>query len=393
MASMQKVYFLGKLSGVSRKEAANIIRQSGKNVVNRLTADVNLIVVGDESLLSQDWNLWNDQLDADTRTAFEKGLLSIISETQFWNQYDNQTDEMSKTLYTPSMLAKLTGLSISAIRRLHQIGIITPDRQIFRLCYFAKESILPLKLTHDMLESGLSMSAAVSLMQKIVRRTPEQYSAIRIEGKDVLFVSGKDCIDQNGQNRFVYADDLEDLAVDGELTNKGQPVEMPNASAISTACPLAIIDSVFESESDTVSHNPAALCEAAGELAAIGNLRGAADLYRTALAAGGANPHINFQLAEVLYRQGERAAACERYYSAIELDAHFVEARASLGCLLAELGREDLAEAAFIGTLQILPDYTEVRYYLGTLLKRQGRNEEAEEHLRLVRESMPECME
>jgi tetratricopeptide (TPR) repeat protein len=116
-------------------------------------------------------------------------------------------------------------------------------------------------------------------------------------------------------------------------------------------------------------------------------------LYRAALAAGGTHPQINFQLAEVLYRQGDLSAARERYFTAIELDENFVEARANLGCILVELGRDDLAAAAFRGALKRHPDYAEVRLHLSMLLKRQGRWEEADEQFQFFKELMPEYRE
>ena len=41
----------------------------------------------------------------------------------------------------------------------------------------------------------------------------------------------------------------------------------------------------------------------------------------------------------MLYRAGDLPAARERYYAALELDEEYVEARATLGCVLAETGR------------------------------------------------------
>jgi len=368
---MQKVYFLGKLSGANRKEATEIVRLSGGKIANRLTADVDLIVVGDENILKQDWNLWNDQLDAETRESFEKGTLTIISETAFWEKYGDQTAESVQTLYTPSMLAKLTGLSMPILRRLQRERLIAPVRQVFRLCYFGKEVILPLKIMQNMIEAGLSISSAIDRLRKIGRHQPENLAMVRLEGKDLIITSEDGHVDQNGQKRFPFAEETGSIQVPDSLD------------------PLAILDSIFEP--DFESNDPVILCEAACELEASGNLQGAADLYRAALAAGGANPQINFQLAEILYRQGDLSAACERYFSAIELDENFVEARANLGCILAELGREDLAAAAFRGALKLHADYAEVRLHLGMLLKRQGRLDEAEEQFQLFRELMPEC--
>jgi len=373
---MQTVYFLGKLSGANRKEATDVVRHAGGKVASQLTADVDLVVVGDENILKQDWNLWNDQLDADTREAFEKGTLTIISETHFWELYGwekhgNQTAEPTQTLYTPSMLAKLTGLPMPILRRLQKERLIMPIRHVFRLCYFDKEVILPLKIMQNMIAAGLSVPSAIDRLRKIGRYKLETLSAIQLEGKDLIFTTEEGSVDQNGQKRFPFVEEAE-------------PVSMPESFD-----PLTILDSIFEA--DTESNDPVMLCEAACELEARGNLEGAADLYRAALAAGGVNPQINFQLAEILYRLGDLPAARERYFSAIELDENFVEARANLGCVLAKLGRDDLATAAFRGALKLHPDYAEVRLHLGLLLKRQGRFDEAEEQFQLFKELMPEC--
>ena len=365
---MQRVHFLGKLSGANRKEATEVLRLAGGKVASRLDAEVDLLVVGDENILKQDWNLWNDQLDDETRKSFETGTLTIISETQFWEKYAQQPAESSQSLYTPSMLAKLTGVPVPILRKLQQERIIVPVRHVFRLCYFDKEVLLPLKIMQNMLAAGLSTSSAINRLQKVRQHN---LSGVQIEGKDLVFVSERGSIDQNGQQRFVFAEGME-------------PIELPNA-----VDPLAILESLFEPEMDAT--DPVVLCEAACELEARGNLQGAADLYRSALAAGGASPLINFQLAEILYRQGDLPAARERYFAAIELDEHFVEARANLGCVLAELGRDDLALAAFRGALKLHPDYAEVRFHLGMLFKRQGRLDDAEEQFQLFRELMPEC--
>jgi tetratricopeptide (TPR) repeat protein len=366
---MQRVFFLGRLSGATHKEAAEVVRRAGGAVAPQLTAQVDLIVVGDENVLKQDWNIWNDQLDADTRQTFESGKITLISETDFWEKYGNLPKESSQILYTPSMLVTLTGLPMPILRRLQKEQLMVPVRQVFRLCYFGKEVLLPLKMMQSMVTSGLSVTAAISRLRKIGRYTPENLSSVRLEGKDLIFTTEKGCFDQNGQRLLAFAEEVEAIPMS----------DAPD--------PLAILDSILEP--DTTLNDPVVLCEAACELEARGNLQGAADLYRSALAAGEANPQINFQLAEVLYRLGDLSAARERYFSAIELDEDFVEARANLGCVLVELGRDDLAAAAFRGALKLHPDYAEVRLHFGRLLQRQGEGDEAEEQFRIFKELMP----
>src|SRR6478735_12285171 len=75
---------------------------------------------------------------------------------------------------------------------------------------------------------------------------------------------------------------------------------------------------------------------------------------------------------------------------AIELDEDFVEARCSLGCVLAEQGEAKLAEAAFRGALEYHPDYADAHYHLARLLDSENRLAEAARHWQLFMNLAPE---
>ena len=124
------------------------------------------------------------------------------------------------------------------------------------------------------------------------------------------------------------------------------------------------------------------MCRLAAELEEDGQLAAAAEMYRAAMAAAGPKAEICFQVAELLYRQGDLAGARERYYMAIELDEDYVEARANLGCVLAETGQRELAVAAFEGALRYHPDYADVHYHLARTLDEMHERPRAEEHWR-----------
>jgi tetratricopeptide (TPR) repeat protein len=74
----------------------------------------------------------------------------------------------------------------------------------------------------------------------------------------------------------------------------------------------------------------------------------------------------------------------------VELDEDYVEARANLGCVLAETGRPDLAVAAFEGALRFHPDYADVHYHLARVLDELDRPFEAVEHWRAFSELAPD---
>jgi tetratricopeptide (TPR) repeat protein len=106
--------------------------------------------------------------------------------------------------------------------------------------------------------------------------------------------------------------------------------------------------------------------------------------------AAGPSAEIHFALADVLYRAGDLPAARERYYAALELDEEYVEARATLGCVLAELGDLELAAATFEGALGFHPDFADVHFHLANTLERLERHDEAEAHFRAFLELAPE---
>ena len=75
---------------------------------------------------------------------------------------------------------------------------------------------------------------------------------------------------------------------------------------------------------------------------------------------------------------------------AIELDEDYVEARANLGCVLAETGQHELAVAAFEGALRYHPDYADVHYHLARTLDELDHRSEAEEHWRAFLAQAPD---
>ena len=103
-------------------------------------------------------------------------------------------------------------------------------------------------------------------------------------------------------------------------------------------------------------------------------------MYRAALVSGGPSAETCFHLAKLLYLSGDVSAARERYSMAIELDEDYVEARANLGCVLAETGEADLALAAFQGALCSHPDYPDVHYHMARTLDDLQRVRTAEHH-------------
>jgi tetratricopeptide (TPR) repeat protein len=365
-----RVALVGKLASMSRRDAAQLVRRHGGIVVEKPDASVHLVVVGEEELLLAD-RPGTDLFDEPTREAADRGTLEVITETQLWQRLGLVDAEHEvHRLYTPAMLAGLLGVPVAVIRRWHRRGLIVPAREVRHLPYFDFQEVAAARRLAELLAAGMSPKAIEDKLAALARYLPgiqrplAQLSVI-IEGKEILLRQGDGLIEPGGQLRFDFA------AVEGRPGSEASTLSVPEAAAIPPVEDLP-----------PVPATPEELGRMATDLEDAGQLEAAAEMVRAALAAGGPAAGLCFQLAELLYRQGDLAAARERYYMAVELDEEFVEARANLGCVLVEMGQRELAVAAFQGALAFHPDYADVQYHLARALDELGRGAEAEVHWR-----------
>lgn len=354
----RRVAFLGKLGGMTLREATALVRRLGGTPVTRDDHRIDLIVLGAEEL--------GDQPGPSEPVGGHQA--DTLTETELWQQLGLLEDcQIARKLYTPAMLADLLDVPVATIRRWHRTGLIQPRQTVHRLPYFAFEEIAVAQRLVELVENGASADAIEARLQELARHWPGVNRpladlAVQVEGRRLLIKRGDAILEAHGQQRFDFAGESEADAATIPI-RLGQVSEAP--------------------------HTPEQLVAQAQEHEDGGDLAEAADLYRSALVTGGANPQICFQLAECLYRLGDLSAARERYAMAIELDDTFLEARANLGCVLAELGQTDLAIAAFQGSLALHADYADAHYHLAQLLSAAGRTEEAEQHRQRFEELAP----
>ena len=366
-----RVAFVGKLGGLTRREAQRLVRhQGGVPVDPKPIEAVDLIVIGaDELPLGEQMEL----LDEAARLAAAEGKLQVITETQLWQRLGLVEHQHNvHRLYTPAMLADLLGVSVSIVRRWHRRGLIVPVREVHRLPYFDFQEVATARRLTQLLAAGASPAAIEKKLAALARLVPDverplaQLSVI-VEGRQFLLRQGEGLIEPGGQLRIDF-----DAIERGEL--RSQETAADGAEKILT---LGV-----EPTKPVLFAKPDEMLRCAAEMEDQGELEAAANMYRAALSAVGPSADVCFRLADVLYRLGELNAARERYYIAIELDEDFVEARANLGCVLAETGQRDLAVAAFQGALELHSDYPDVHYHLARTLCELGQAEAAEEHWR-----------
>ena len=401
MLAGKRIYFYGKLSGLTRRRAAQFVREQGGIVASALDSDVDLIVVGEEELLAHEYSTWIEQFDDSVKAAYGNGDLEIQTESVFWaNLSGAKTQNNLDSLFTIPMLAEFLELPIATIRLWYKRGLITPSAKVHELAYFDFQEILTAKALRDLLREGLSATILEKRLNKIcglfpdVRRPLAQLSAI-VEGKDVLLRKENRLVDHKGQTRIDF-DSLE-FPDDGEHVPEEQAENVPDNLAfaefeqakpdlLNNHCPLQCLDFAMSPNGPSAQ----TLCEMALVLDSEGDLPGALATYRAALMAEGPNAETCFHVAGLLYRLGDLNGARERYYMALEIDEEYVEARANLGCLLVELEETELAVSAFQGALTHHPDYADVHYHLGILLWKHDCKEEALKHLRTFLRLQPD---
>lgn len=378
---------IGKLAGMSKRDAGKLIRDAGGMVVEPDSEEADVLVVGEQELplgdtaavgeLSEVEKLFDDA----TQQAVYSGRLKVLSETQLWQRLGLVEDEAGtsiKRLYTPAMLADLLGVPVAVVRRWHRRGLIQPATEVRRLPYFNFQEVATARRLASLLATGISPAtlekklAALAKLIPGVERPLAQLSVI-VEGKQLLLRQGDGLIEPGGQLRFDF-----EATEQQQAQQHAEETDETVLSLLRHAPPEEAISSVDS------------MISLAEELEDDGQLESAAEMYRAALAAAGPMVEINFRLAELLYRTGDVDGARERYYATIEMDENYVEARANLGCVLAESGKPELAVAAFEGALAIHADYADAHFHLARALDDLGRRDEAEVHWRAFIELAPD---
>lgn len=367
----QRVALASSLAGMSKREAARLIREHGGTYVEKPDAACTLIVWGEAEVPVTADSSISDLWDEATQKAVEDGTLQCIRETELWQRMKLvELEQNVHRLYTPAMLAELLGVSVAVIRRWHRRGLILPAKEVHRLPYFDFCEVSNARRLAELLSEGCSPAeiekqlAGLQRYLPTVERPLAQLSVI-VQDKRLLLRQGDGLIEPGGQYRIDFdAAESESPPPTTELLDSEETTEL----SFEAAAAIAELNS------------PEAMCEAAEELEDQDHLREAKEMYRAALVAGGPDAETNFRLAELLYRTGETSAARERYYMALEINEDFVEARANLGCVLAEQGELDLAVAAFQGALEFHQEYPDVHYHLARTLDEQGNAEAAKAH-------------
>lgn len=267
------------------------------------------------------------------------------------------------------MLASVLGVSLASIRSWQRRGLIRPVKVINRVPYFDFPQLASGRQLVQLIGQGISPAALQKKLQLIQRWSPDVSLAdlsIRMEGNSMVVQRQGELLETDGQKRLDFGDD---------------PIDSDEES-LPFAIPMTPLASGLELFLDV--DGPATelnkLRRAAEQHEDAGEIDEAIQVWRMFLLTGGPNGEISYRLGELLYLAGDVAAACERYYVALETDPSLVEVRGSLGCVLMELGETDLAISALQGALSYQENFPDIHYHLAVALESAGQNSQARQH-------------
>ncbi|MFM1997345.1 MAG: hypothetical protein RLZZ111_1732 [Planctomycetota bacterium] len=280
-------------------------------------------------------------------------------------------------LHTVAMMAAVLRVPPAAIRHWQRCGLLEPSRRSTAVAWFEFSELVVARQLARLLRTGLSPSDIADQLSRLVpggaRAAAHIADRIVVEGRRLLLRSDGRLLGAGGQLQLGFA--APDIG--------HAPLEEPGQTT------AAYADEAAPDAADEPA-TVAELLDLAADLEASGALAEAAEALRAVLQAQGPTAQVAFMLAEVLYRSGDLTAARERYYATIELDADHLEARSSLGCVLAELGEHDLALAALEGVVRQEPRYADAHWHLAAILRDAGREPESLTSLRTFLTLAPE---
>jgi tetratricopeptide (TPR) repeat protein len=278
------------------------------------------------------------------------------------------------------MMAAVLRVPPAAIRHWQRCGLLVPSRRSTAVAWFEFSELVVGRQLARLLRTGLSPSAIADQLSRLVpggtRAAAQIAERIVVEGRRLYVRCDGRLLGSGGQLQLGFA----------AAEQPGAPCQAPPDDPAPTA-PGADDASL---EADDEPATVAELLDLATDLEAAGALAEAAEALRAVLQAQGPTAEVAFMLAEVLYRSGDLTAARERYYAAVELDGDHLEARASLGCVLAELGEHDLALAALEGVIRQEPGYADAHWHIAAILHDGGREAESRASLQTFLALAPE---
>jgi tetratricopeptide (TPR) repeat protein len=295
-----------------------------------------------------------------------------------------------RRLYTAALMAAVLDVPPAAVRHWIRGGLLQVAESAGSVEWFDFEQLVIGRHLARLLSRGLSLREIDAKLTDLVpggaRAAADAANRILVDGRRLSIDDGGRLLSAGGQMQFSFY--TSQLAA-GQDSEREAVLGLPMALPLQ-ASPMVSLSLDEAADLRPLSADTTEILDLADDLEAAGEFVEAAEALRAVLQAQGPTPRVMFMLAELLYRAGDLTAARERYYAVIELDPDHLQARSSLGCVLAELGEHDLAVAALEGVLRQEPAYADAHWHIAGVLHDTGHATEAAHHLRQFLALAPE---
>ncbi len=349
----QRVAFTGRLSSMTRLEAAEILPARGASLARCVTRATTILVVGERALPLNSTGRLSRNLYAARALQMTGHPIEIIAEDELLRRLGwAEQGACAGRRYSVLELVRVLGVGRDRLRNWIRAGLIEPVERRGEVPYFDFRQVSRAKHLLELLEGGVAPRSVRRSLLQIRRWTAELeetlhcLSRLERDGRR-LVVHGPDGSRREPQGQWLFRFDQDDeapaLPFRRETTN----------------------DDLFA---------------AAVKLEEEARFSEAAEAYRRLLELEGPDPVVSFNLANALYAAGETEAAAQRYRQVVELDPYAAEAWNNLGNVLAEIGDYRRAVQALQRALSIVPAYADAHYSLADALDEIGAAREARPH-------------
>jgi predicted TPR repeat methyltransferase len=340
------------------------------------------------------------QQQADTQTPLQKRRAPQVPRSGRLTAQSLLADDHSadhpgvRRLYTAALMAAVLDVPPAAVRHWIRGGLLQVAESAGSVEWFDFEQLVVGRHLARLLSRGLSLreidAKLTDLVPGGIRAAAAVAGRVLVDGRRLSIDDGGRLLSAGGQMQFGFY--TSPLAAAHDCDREavvGMPAAVPYNASLNEPTGLQVsLDDV--AGLPPLAADMAEILDLADDLEAAGEFVEAAEALRAVLQAQGPTPRVMFMLAELLYRAGDLTAARERYYAVIELDPDHLQARSSLGCVLAELGEHDLALAALEGVLRQEPAYADAHWHIAGVLRETGLETEAAQHLRRFLALAPE---
>ncbi|MFM7931208.1 MAG: MerR family transcriptional regulator, partial [Pirellula sp.] len=190
----KRIGLLGKLGAMTRKEACHWLKHYQATVSEKLTGELDLVIIGADELPDEDIQaMLNERL----RERIRQGETVLVHEHDLWASLGLVDDPSAKQLYTPAMVASLIKTPVSAVRRWHRIGLLPSIKVAHKLPYFDFEQVQYAKQIAAWVKQGAKVTDLKKQLDDFGSRIANRSLIdldIRIDGRRILLYDEGDLI-------------------------------------------------------------------------------------------------------------------------------------------------------------------------------------------------------